>query len=523
MNSYSGNNREAGIAFSESGETLYNQFYGFSEAPFNLSPDPQFLYLAPSHHEALSSMISGIKERKGFMVITGEVGTGKTTLIRAMLRDMDEKIKTALISHTKIGFDDLLKNILSNLGVPFTEENRLNLTHCINAYLEERLSRDETLVIIIDEAQNLEEEIFEGLDGLTSPESAAAELLQIILVGQPELEYKLGFKRLQRFKQRIAVRRQIRNLTRGEGKEYIEHRLKVVGRNIDEVFTPEAVNWIWEFAEGIPRVINLICDFALLIGYFNSSPTIDLKIAKDASNEFTNLRTPKPLIYQPPVSRLSFLYRILGIPIALALALGAFYYLALDRRPPPPAQESAKVFSSESKPLAEDKPLEEKEVKMTFESKLLAEDKPLEEKEVEMIEVKSGWTLSHLALHYYQAVNPTILDFILEANPQIHDLNLIVPKQMIKVPKITEESLLLHSSGEAYKIHLGTFKNAQEAQSYRDKPIFKEKNLEVFPRRVSSRQTWFKVLMGEFKTKEEALRSIRVLKEENLLPLFSHP
>jgi len=271
---------------------MYREFYGFSEAPFAQSPDPKFLYLTRSHFEALSSMMSGIKNRKGVIVITGEVGTGKTTLIYALLKDLSEKIKIAFVFHPGFGPKDLLKNILLDLDVPIseTEQNLLYFVSEFRRYLNERLTRHEIMAVVIDEAQNLDEEALEGLGRFCDLDTPAGGVLQILLVGHPELEVKLNSEKLWRFKQKINVNRQIAPLTREEGREYIEHRLKLAGRNIPEVFTSDAANRIWEFAQGIPRVINLLCDRALVNGFTKSSPIIDSKIVKEAMKELDYLR-----------------------------------------------------------------------------------------------------------------------------------------------------------------------------------------------------------------------------------------
>ena len=278
---------------------MYTEFYGFSEEPFTLNPDPKFLYLAHSHYEAFSSMMAGIKERKGIVLITGEGGVGKTTLIYALLKDLSEKIRTAFIFQMGLDFRDLLKSILRNLEVPINEkeENIPSFLLQFREYLNERLSRDETVTIVIDEAQSLDDEVLKDLVRLFSPDTPAAKVLQILLVGTPELEAKLNSEKLRPLKEKVAVHRQIRPLTREEGRGYIKHRLKIVGRHRSEVFTSEAVKRVWEFAEGIPRVMNLLCDRALLIGYRESRPTIDSKITEEAIKDFSYLQPRKSAIF----------------------------------------------------------------------------------------------------------------------------------------------------------------------------------------------------------------------------------
>jgi general secretion pathway protein A len=271
---------------------MYREFYGLAEEPFTLDPDPRFLYLTPTHFAAYSSVMSGIMDRKGIILITGEVGTGKTLVIHALLKDLGDWIKTAFVFHPGLSLKDLLKEILLQLDVPVWEREQ-NLAYFLIAfkgYLHERLARGETVAVVIDEAQNLDEEALEGLGRFCDSETPAGGVLQILLVGHPELEAKLGSGILSLFKQKIKVHCRIAPLDREEAKRYIEHRLKVAGRNCSGTFTPDAADRIWEFAQGVPRVINLVCDQALLAGFKKSSSVIDSKIAREAMKGLDYLR-----------------------------------------------------------------------------------------------------------------------------------------------------------------------------------------------------------------------------------------
>jgi general secretion pathway protein A len=179
---------------------MYNDYYGFSEEPFNVTPDPRFLYLTPSHREALASMMYGIKERKGFISITGEVGTGKTTLVHTLLMQLDERVKSVFIFHTHISFEELLKTVLTELDIPVVDQGKAGLLHALNENLIRRLSQNENVALIIDEAQNLGKEVLEELRQLSNLETPRSKLLQIILVGQPELEAKLNSPELRQLK-----------------------------------------------------------------------------------------------------------------------------------------------------------------------------------------------------------------------------------------------------------------------------------------------------------------------------------
>jgi hypothetical protein len=367
-------------------------------------------------------------------------------------------------------------------------------------YLKERMIRDETVAIIIDEAQNLEFEVMENLFRLYSEDSPAAKLVQILLVGQPELEAKLDSQKLQAFKNRFAIRNYLKPLNQKESGEYIDHRLKVVGSSSSKVFTPQAIDRISKFSNGIPRVINILCDRALLTGYTTSSRKIDEEIVKDTIKELSHLKSHRT------VSQLGVrpLYAILVILILAVLGFGTLYFFNWDSNLKLSLKRSEKTILLEEILIKKEKSIE-KEAKKATER---------------VVSVKKGWTLSLLAIQYYNNVNPTLIDLILEFNPQITDLNRIFVNQQIKIPSITEELFLIQAPNQSYKIYLGTFSDEQFGHSLRKILVLKGKTLEVVPRKVSPQDTWLRVLAGEFKTREESLRAIRALRQQDLLPAF---
>jgi general secretion pathway protein A len=315
---------------------MYQEFYGFSEEPFDLQPNPRFLYLARGHYEALSAMMSGIKERKGLITVTGEAGIGKTFLLYALLKDLSEKIRTAFVFNPQSDFPHLLKRILQDLGVAFgrEKEDTDRLVLQFKKYLHERLPGDETVAIVLDEAQNLDGKTLEDLGRLFILDTPATKLLQLILVGHPDLEVKLNSKRLRPLKKKIAVRCRIRPLSRNEGRGYLKYRLKLAGRDLSEVFTSEAANRVWEFAGGIPRVMNLLCSRALDFGYHHSSPVIDSKIVQEAMQDLAYLQSGKSRAHRSAFFRgktrsqaapiLFFLFSISVFILSLGLLLFLF-------------------------------------------------------------------------------------------------------------------------------------------------------------------------------------------------------
>jgi len=263
------------------GATSYNEFYGFSEKPFEVVPDPQFFYSSPSHLSVLTSVINGIESRENLVCVTGEVGTGKTTFVHFLLHCLEEKVKTALIAYPSNTFEELVSNILLSLDQEVVEETKQALLDQLNGYLMERISEEETLVVIVDEAQNLPSEVMEEL-GTFYEGGRWVSRLQIILVGAPELEHKISTPRLRRFDREIGVRCQISPLTEEESTKYIDHRLKLVGSRSREVFTPEAISLIVRHARGFPRVINILCDNTFMIGYGLSKTRVDEDMVRQA-------------------------------------------------------------------------------------------------------------------------------------------------------------------------------------------------------------------------------------------------
>lgn len=283
---------------------MYRQFYGLSHEPFNLNPDPKFLYLSQTHYNAFSSMMSGIKERKGIILITGEPGVGKTLLIYAILKDLTDKVKTAFIFNPAMGFQNILEKILLDLNIPVDarEKNLGSLLAHFRRYLNEGLAREENVAVVIDEAQSMDNGVLEKLLRFSTAEAPSTKMLQILLVGHLGLEEKLNSEKLRPYQEKIRVKCQIRPFTREEGRGYVKYRLKLAGRDISEVFTSEALRQVWEFSGGIPRVMNLLCDRALVIGYMISSPIIDSKIIKEAMKDLNYLRAGGTRTFLPKLS-----------------------------------------------------------------------------------------------------------------------------------------------------------------------------------------------------------------------------
>lgn len=261
---------------------MYLTFYGLKEKPFNPTPDPKFLFLTPGHREALAQLVYGVREHKGFIVLTGEVGTGKTTLLRTLLTRLDGNTAVAFIFNSTLPFDELLEYMLHDFGLTKPGDTRVERLVTLNQFLFERRKAGQNTVVIFDEAQNLEAPTLERVRLLSNFETDTAKLLQILLVGQPELGAKLALPELRQLRQRVGLRCAIPPLRPEETRDYIRSRLRIAGASDLTLFTDRAVRRIAAHAGGIPRVINMVCDHCLLIGYADQTRQIDTGIVERA-------------------------------------------------------------------------------------------------------------------------------------------------------------------------------------------------------------------------------------------------
>jgi type II secretory pathway predicted ATPase ExeA len=531
---------------------MINEFFGFSENPFNATPDPKYLFLTESHQEALASMTYGIQEKKGFVCISGEIGTGKTTLIRHLLNTLSPSIRTVFIYHTLVSFEELLKEIVLELELPLGDQSKTHLIRQLNDYLIQRLSRDETLVLFIDEAQHLSQEVLEGLRLLSNLETERSKLLQMVLVGQVELEEKLNAPELRQFKQRIGIWRHLKPLAEQESRKYIQHRLEVVGSRLEKVFTPGAVSLICQYAGGIPRTINILCDNAFLIGYALSKKKIDGKIIKEVLGDMGLLneekrvdekvsdesvaegqtseaivvsghpsQTPEgyiaaltpqreetqedrgvhmPLVNASPAGLARYRRSMVLALVLLSLFLAGF----VARGALPSFSEKTQPDSFPPLPIQanhENRTESETQIKGT-------------------ITVERGETISSLAERYYSLTNHTVMDHILAVNQDITNPHYIRERQIIKLPEITEDSLIVRAGDGIYRIWLETFANVEEVGTLKRDPSLAGRKIEVLVRPVSSTENWYRAVTGVFETREACLTAIRELKIKGVLSIL---
>jgi len=263
---------------------MYNDFYGFREAPFNITPDPRFLFFSDRHREAYNHILFGLRERKGFIQITGEVGAGKTTVCRALLEELGPQYRTALILNPCLTGDQLLRSILIELGLEPSDDRVIGLQR-LNQYLLDQLAEGNDVVLLIDEAQDLSHDLLEQIRLLSNLETDQRKLLQIVLLGQPELREKLDDPGLRQLRQRITVRYHLAPLLRQEMEHYIQHRLQVVGANGRPSFSRWALGSIYRYSGGVPRLVNAVCDKALLCGYVEGDDHLTRRHVRRAVRE----------------------------------------------------------------------------------------------------------------------------------------------------------------------------------------------------------------------------------------------
>jgi len=246
---------------------MYVEFYGLKELPFNITPDPRFLFYSSQHRAVFDHLMYGIEHRKGFIELSGEVGSGKTTLCRAVLANLSKRVKTALVLNPALSGNQLLRAILNDFGLEVKDHDRLSCIEQLNSFLLEQTLQGNNVAVIIDEAQDLSPEIMEEVRLLSNLETDQHKLMQIVLAGQPELRERLERPELRQLKQRIMVRCSLRPLNEEDTGHYIRHRLEVAGAGNGLRFDSDAVRMVYEYSKGTPRMVNALCDRIMIAGY----------------------------------------------------------------------------------------------------------------------------------------------------------------------------------------------------------------------------------------------------------------
>jgi len=287
---------------------MYKEFFGLRANPFNVNPDPRYLFLTRHTEEALACLTYGIQARKGFVLLTGEVGTGKTTLINKLLEWLRlQQVATAFIFNSKMNVPQFLDYMMTDFGIPLETDSKSQILMRLYNWLLDRYRAGETAVLIVDEAQNLSDEVLEEIRMMTNLETFTEKLLQIVLVGQPELEQRLKQPQLRQLRQRLTLRAKTHPLSLEETKAYVHQRLRIAGSNGHMIFEPEALSAIHRYSNGIPRVVNLLCEHCLVGAFVDQLKTVSVAAVESVAREFDLgdnttsqlLTTPAPRVQNP--------------------------------------------------------------------------------------------------------------------------------------------------------------------------------------------------------------------------------
>jgi len=433
---------------------MYLKYYCLSKAPFGITPDPAFFYLSVSHKEALASLLYGIEKRKGFICVTGEVGCGKTTVLKALLSRVNaEQVKAVYLYNPELSFENLIRAVFEELELEAPEMDVAGLVRRLHAHLIDLYQQGKHVVLIVDEAQRMPVETLERLRILSNLETAKDKLLQIVLCGQPELAEVLAVRELRQLRERIAVRSEIRQLTGEESLAYVKHRLGRVTYGTTPVFEPGALRLIMRHARGNPRRINILCDNALVAGYADQKKPVTAKVVREVIAGLASKRRPARAMKWAVAACGAAL--IVGAG-AIAV-LGAFGPRMLDIRGEGRIEAKAPVLAIESAEPARAAPEENTEPAMAEvilpsvkamqlmpqlvvaesvvpEAVVAAEVAVAENKVAETHVIQAGDTLSRLLTRVYGRSDRDLIERTLKSNPHIKDANKIQAGDTIVLP-----------------------------------------------------------------------------------------
>ena len=441
---------------------MYSNYFGFRDLPFSVTPDPRFFYANPVYLDAFATLRYGIEAKKGFIVITGEAGTGKTTLLRKLLHELDNNIHSVFVFNSCLSFPELLEFTLQDLGLTSKDRSKVTMLQELNGYLIKQLKKGHTVTMLIDEAQNLSDEVLENLRLLSNLETDQEKLIQIVLMGQPELKAKLAQSQLRQLKQRVALQCQLRPLLHNEVHPYIGSRLMSIGYEGKDPFDRYAVKRVAYYSKGIPRIINILCDNGLLTAYIAGQQTVtaamidrvalDLDLATETSNPKTrNLPVPLPPTgtslqqisnqgFLVPAKRLtrarvSSLLMIFVIVVISLIGLGSRHRL----NQPMSGNQSEAVTKNPGEGLRS-------------------------ERSYQRVVIQPGSTVEKIAADRYGSNAMLGMDLIKEFNPKVGNLKRVVSGQNLLLVPLSEATLLREQPDGSYRLIVGSYASATEAQ-----------------------------------------------------------
>ena len=526
---------------------MYEQHFGFRESPFSITPDPRFFYANSVYLEAYANLRYGIEAKKGFIAVTGEVGTGKTTLLRKLMLSLDKTIQTVLVFNTDVTFNELLRVISRELGLSTAGKDRLSMIEGLNDYLIEQLEHGRTVCMLIDEVQNLSDESLEGLRLLSNLETDRQKLLQIVLMGQPELQAKLDQPHLRQLKQRIAIRSELARLRDDEVGSYINFRIRVAGCDNPELFHSDAVEKIAFFSKGIPRLINVICDNALVIAFAGSekyvSPEVigevvrDLRIAPDnqlihdQTNQLTPNQSARARDVAEPAEGAEILSSETTVPISKRKPIGAFAAAAAASLAIvillgfASLTDPGKFFTGASESLnGYQKNLAEWALLVTGQNanppkrmNVKIADTRQQTAEItaksndHRLTIQNGSTVFQIATDAYGSRSAILgIDLIKEFNPEIANLNWINAGQDLLLPALNEETLLRQQQDGSFRLIVASFLSRREAEDYAERIVRDGFPVVVTVRPVSTNLVLHRLEINGLRNREDAKHPIHI-------------
>jgi general secretion pathway protein A len=501
---------------------MYNSYFGFSVSPFSVTPDPNFFYTNPVYQEAYANLRYGIESKKGFIVITGEVGTGKTTLLRKLMHNLEGTIHTVFVFNTYLNFTELLQVILYDLGLAPKEPNRVTMLQELNDYLIAQLKQGHIVSVLVDEAQNLSDEALEGLRLLSNLETDQEKLVQIVLMGQPELQARLDRPSLRQLKQRVALQCRLLPLEDKEVGSYVHFRLRAAGYKGKDLFHSDAFRQIAFYSNGIPRLVNIICDNALLCTYARSRKTVSVDIIKEAARDLrlgseaqpaqaeitpsvfvAKTETETPIAGAPngvPRHKVRRMVRVgvetcltLLVLVAVASLIDPHNFLTNARRGLEVARHNLDqwvLFITHREGVPE---------KINAEVKV---ERKVERREKRVV-IPPGSSVYRIAANTYGANSALGIDLIKESNPEIKNLSRVTAGKDLLLPSLTPETLLRKQSDGSYRLIVGSFHSLTGAHEYAERLSNKGYQVMITPRPVSTDLLLHRVEIDGLKNLEE--------------------
>lgn len=532
---------------------MYREFFGLQLKPFSITPDPRFLYMSPGHKEALAHLLYGLKEASGFVVITGEVGTGKTTILNAFLLKLPPRMPKVVVKNPHLRPENLYYLLGEAIGIPEEKRSR----DYIQTF-EDRLKATGGAVLIVDESQGLSLDMLEEIRLLSNLETTNEKLVQIMLLGQQELNEKLRSPQLRQLKQRIGIKYHIPPLDSNETRDYIDHRLRVAGYEPREkpLFTVSALSEVYRYTKGFPRLINIVCDSVLIAAYTENQKQITAQMVRKIVSELENTYSPKTVGKRPQflnnqtqgqpgvwVARTAYLLLLI---LASAAAFWFFFpdteerhSVTLSRnsaeQPDSPVTDVAAQRRTEPEPEVPaipvrprgkesgDSPVEElaerrepvekaiqKQVMLKVEDgagKKPAVPSPVEAARPQgtVVTVVLGDTVAQLAADYYGRFDSEILQAVKQANPDLRNVDLIYEGQQIFLPQVNIAPQVL------YSVSVASYHSMKEAKAIFLDLVGKGYQATIYPYLDDNRSTWYRITIGTFTARQDAINYSREL------------